>query len=139
MKNLETKLEQYFQGQPEVVAVYLFGSEAKGKANHQSDIDVAVLVRKISRDRSFDISLKYSCDLMKFLCANKVDVVVLNTANTIVKNQVFKYGKIILDRDSAFTRKFRDRSIIEYLDFLPTRRESEKKMKEKIMKEKDHG
>lgn len=138
MKLME-KIAEYFSEDPKVIAVYIFGSHAKKKAHPNSDVDIAVLFKKINRKDAFNLSLKYSCDLMKCLSVNRVDVVILNTANNIIKNQIFKYGQIILDRDPAFTKKFKNYSILEYLDFLHTRREAEKRMKERIFKEAAHG
>ena len=38
------KINQYFKERNEVMAVYLFGSYARGKERRDSDIDLAVLV-----------------------------------------------------------------------------------------------
>lgn len=46
-------LEQYF----EVEEIYLFGSYAHGKPRKDSDIDVAVVVKKLSKDYFSDTPL----------------------------------------------------------------------------------
>jgi len=38
-----------------VKAVYLYGSHASGKANENSDIDIAVVVEEIENEEYFDI------------------------------------------------------------------------------------
>ena len=42
-------IQSYFAGQPEVVVAYLFGSVARGRANHLSDVDIAVLLGRRHR------------------------------------------------------------------------------------------
>jgi predicted nucleotidyltransferase len=41
--NLIEKLTAYFNTESEIIAVYLFGSYAKGKEHHSSDIDIGLL------------------------------------------------------------------------------------------------
>ena len=45
LQPLLAELIDWAQGQPEILAPYLYGSHAEGRANGLSDIDVAVLVR----------------------------------------------------------------------------------------------
>ena len=48
MTQVERLLDQliaWAQTQPEILALYLYGSQAEGRANALSDVDVAVLVR----------------------------------------------------------------------------------------------
>ncbi|OGG20561.1 hypothetical protein A3D03_00890 [Candidatus Gottesmanbacteria bacterium RIFCSPHIGHO2_02_FULL_40_13] len=59
------ELSAYFSGQP-VDAVYLFGSQATGKGNKLSDIDVAVLFSEGLDDRQrFDLRLSMMSDVGK--------------------------------------------------------------------------
>lgn len=39
------KIQKYFAGQKDVLAVYLYGSFAKGTAHKRSDLDIAVLFK----------------------------------------------------------------------------------------------
>lgn len=125
------EIKKYFAEVHGVVAVYLFGSHAKGRAHEQSDVDIAVLYKSGACKDPFEQSLKISCDLMKRLNCNKVDVVVLNTATPVLKNQIYKYGVKVLCNDRLTAVKFKARSIIEYLDLLPVRRPSELAMKKR--------
>jgi predicted nucleotidyltransferase len=43
-KNVITTLKSYFKQKPEVVAVYLFGSHAKGDEHRTSNIDIGILI-----------------------------------------------------------------------------------------------
>lgn len=122
-------ISSYFAKDKSVVAAYLFGSHATGKNNEHSDIDIAILLRDDLDRRKFqELALKFTCDLIKCLKANKVDIVILNSAGPITRHQIFEHGQMIFCRDPKRAMRFKDLSISEYLDFLPFRRASEMKM-----------
>lgn len=129
---LKEKIKSYFSKKRNIAAVYLFGSHAKGKAHPKSDIDIAVLYKSTPAD-SFRDSLKISCDLMKEMSCDRVDVVVLNTANPVLKNQIYKHGQKILCNDPVTAVRFKAKSILEYLDILPMRRQAEQVLKRKAL------
>jgi len=64
-----------------VVAAYLFGSHAEGRAHRESDVDVAVLldraVHSTARAR-FDQRVELTAALISATNRNEVDVVILN-------------------------------------------------------------
>ena len=43
-KNLTTCLKQYFKDKPEVIAVYIFGSQATDKTGRSGDVDIGILL-----------------------------------------------------------------------------------------------
>lgn len=111
------------------MAVYLFGSHAKGNPSKDSDIDTAVLLRKgVRRSVYADAALKYTCDLIRLLKFDHIDIMILNSAGPIARHQVYHHGKLIFCRDKKEALRFKDLSISEYLDFLPFRRRAEERM-----------
>ena len=78
-----TALRRYFAEEPElgVASVYLFGSQAGGRAHAESHVDVAILLDRgkypASRDR-FDARVRLESELLSALGMNAVDVVILN-------------------------------------------------------------
>ena len=79
------RLRKYFEERPDlgVASVYLFGSQAEGRAHRESDIDVAVLLdwhRYPTRGERFDLRVSLSSELIGALNHNEVDVVILNDA-----------------------------------------------------------
>lgn len=132
--DLKGQLKKYFSTQKGIIAVYLFGSHAKGHATAQSDVDLAILFSEtVNQRRQFDKSLKISCDLMKLLNRDRVDVVTLNIATPVIKNQVYKYGTLIFCKNPVLAVRFKARSITEYLEFLPVRRLCESAIKKKAL------
>jgi len=130
---LNDTLKKYFAGQKGIIAVYLFGSHAKKKSHAKSDIDLAILFDKNTVSKALDRSLKITCDLMKLLNRDKVDIVTLNTANPILKNQVYKYGFLLFCKDPIEVIRFKARTFLEYLDIQPVRRICEIAIKQRTL------
>lgn len=120
MSEIETKIKQYFESIPGVIAVYTFGSLARGRLNKFSDIDIAILLTKeVKGNLYLDLRLKYMQELSSLL-KREVDIIILNYAIApFLKYQVFKYGKAVLERDQKKSRNFKARSLMEYFDFKP--------------------
>ena len=114
-----------FSGFPEVVAVYLFGSAARGTRGKRSDVDIAVLTRArgATRRRSLVEYVQAACDA---LGTDNVDVVLLDRAPIVLRHEVFREGKPLLVRDPEALLRFRLESSRVYLDTIPLRRIFEK-------------
>jgi predicted nucleotidyltransferase len=112
-----------FSAFPEVVAVYLFGSVARGTRGKSSDVDIAVLTRAREasqrRSRSIVEYVQAACDA---LGTDNVDVVLLHRAPIALRHEVFREGKLLLVRDPEALTRFRLESSREYLDTIPLRR-----------------
>ena len=95
---LEENIRIYFSDRKEVIAVYLFGSYAKGKERLLSDIDVGILLDK--NDQDFLKEKKdYVVELGRALRKN-IHPVILNLAGEELLKQIFSKGKCILINDS---------------------------------------
>ena len=90
------------EGRFPLSAVWLFGSEARGQARVDSDVDLAVL---FSRPVSGDELLAARLDL-EVLLGRGVDLVDLRTASAILGRQVLRDGRLLLDRDPADRHAF---------------------------------
>lgn len=101
--------------EPSIVAVYIFGSVAKGTSKKTSDLDVAVLLNETESEQ-FSILSFISLLEKKMSC--RVDAVVLNRASEILKFEVRSKGKIVFDRSVDFRKKFEIMSRKTYEDFL---------------------
>ena len=130
---LNDVLKRYFAGQKGITAVYLFGSHAKKRSHAKSDVDLAILFDKKTASKALDRSLKMTCDLMKLLNRDKIDIVALNTANPVLKNQVYKYGLRLFCKDPIEAIRFKAMTILEYLDIQPIRRICEVAIKQKAL------
>ncbi len=116
-------LARVFAARPEVVAAYVFGSVASGRARPDSDIDIGVLVdpKAVPRDR-----LKYRLRLIRDLGGAlerfDVDVVLLNDAPPALAQNIIARGKLVFERSRAARIAFQIRTMNLFLDTEPMRR-----------------
>ncbi len=118
-QNFVKKLKDFFADKADVLAVWIFGSQAKKTAGPLSDVDVALLyaTEKIPNFTS-QLTLK---EELTSLLKKEVDLVVLNEANPILKHQVYKSGVVVLKKNTSFYNRFFVRSLNEYDDLKRVR------------------
>ena len=102
----------------EVVAAYLFGSQARGTAGPRSDVDLGVLFREPPPAGLESFRLESELELA---LRRPVQVVILNRAPADLVHRVLRDGQILLDRDRSARIRFEVRSRNEYFDLEPVR------------------
>ena len=102
----------------EVVVAYLFGSFVKSESF--SDIDTGLIMRS-EPDQPLNFELTLENQLEKIV-KYPVDVRILNKAPLAFSQNVFRTGRVILDRDPNFRADFQGKILKEYFDFAPFRR-----------------
>jgi predicted nucleotidyltransferase len=106
---------------PDVLAVYLYGSRARGTSKPGSDLDLALLLaappaatlRGLARDVEAAVERAVRIP---------VEAVVLNRAPADLVHRVLRDGVLVLDRDRAARLLFEVRARNEYFDLAPLRR-----------------
>ncbi len=116
---IKEAIRKYFFDKHEVVAVYLFGSIAEGKARPGSDIDIAVLFDdNISMEERFDRRLTFITHLEDLL-KSEVDVTDLLASNLAFQHRVLRKGKLLFERDKKKRIYYETNLRREYFDFKP--------------------
>lgn len=105
----------------DVVAVYLYGSRARGTASSGSDIDIGVLLKGVPPSRLRSTARTIESDIEKAVHI-PVEAVVLNTASPDLIHRVLRDGILLLDRDRAARIRFEIQARNEYFDLAPIRR-----------------
>ena len=101
ISQISEAVSECFAGDEGVVAVYLFGSLAKGGHRPDSDVDLALLMRTdFDYLENFDHLLSATSRLEDLL-GRSVDVVYLNTADPVLQYEVRKGGVRLLEKDRA--------------------------------------
>ena len=103
----------------EIQAAYVFGSVAAGRARVDSDVDIAVLVRRIAPSRMLKYRLKLMADLGSALHRSDVDVVILNEAPPLLAHRVLSQGKLIFERSASARIQFQVKTASRYFDLIP--------------------
>lgn len=118
---LESRLASALEKRGEVREAYLFGSQATGRAQPHSDIDVALYVDpRAAADRSgYGYAAEITAYLMSALGTNDVDVVVLNHAAPLLYHRVIRDGRRILARDLRAATTREGYALSRYCDYLP--------------------
>ncbi len=110
-KNLKSKILG------DISTMYLFGSQAKGKARSDSDIDIGVLLNEnIPEKKYFDLKLDLIGEFSGIFNRNDIDVVILNNAPNILAMNVISEGKVIFSKDKKLRVAFECDVMRQYYD-----------------------
>jgi predicted nucleotidyltransferase len=112
VEELLNNLITWAQAQPEIMALYLYGSQAEGRANDLSDVDVAVLVRMdISKSQLWRLEDRWAAGWPEW-----VDLCLLNLAPLPLRYEITAHGQrlwaadvgIVADVESLIWRLYWD-------------------------------
>jgi predicted nucleotidyltransferase len=116
--------------QPVVVAAYLFGSIAAGRAHRESDVDVAVLLdRSVAPHAAerFEHRLRLSAVLIAALHRNDIDLLVLKDAPPQLARAVVLNGRRVHVADHEQEHAFRRDSMLRAVDLEPLLRRTRRR------------
>jgi predicted nucleotidyltransferase len=111
MKNIPKALEKVVKDLskiPEVKAIYLYGSRARGEMRPSSDYDLCVIAGKDITEDAKTAILSKSGDLF--------DVNLLWNLPPVIRFRVFFDGKKLFVRDKLYVHRSQIESITEYQD-----------------------
>ena len=108
------------EGEPCVLAAYVFGSRARGEAGARSDLDVAVLE---APDASLSIE---SEERLRARIARatglRIDIARLGPASPVLAFEVLEGGRRVFARDAETADEIEERLLRRYLDTEHLRR-----------------
>ena len=125
---------------PEVLAAYVFGSTASGRARPASDVDVGVLVSPtVMRRAPSKYRLNLMADLGAALRTFDVDVVLLNTAPPALAHNVVCRGIVVSERSHVERVRFQVRTLNRFLDTQPIRDLALERLKHRYATRRGNG
>ena len=126
-------MASYFATRPQVVAVYLYGSHARGSANQLSDVDIAVMMDHVDK-RTSQLQLDAIGALMGIFQRNDVDVQMLTTQTAPVLALRMIRGTLLYCRSLTKKTELEAQILSRSQDFEPfiqlQLQEMEKRLKE---------
>ena len=117
---LRERVRMIFDSVPAAIAVYVFGSVARGSGGPRSDVDVAVLFDANPQSTLMGPRLSLEGRLEQAL-GRRVDLIVLNTASADLVHRVLRDGDLVIERDRICRIRFEVAKRNEYFDLQPVR------------------
>ena len=116
----EVSITQFLHEQiPDLVAVYQFGSQARGTARPTSDIDVAVLsAHPIPGGQIFHLAQELAIHLHR-----DVDLVDLRSASTVMRMQILTTGQCLGTKNLQAKAEFEMYTYADYARLNEERRD----------------
>ena len=103
---------------PEPVAIYLFGSAARGDCTAKSDVDLAVLPRRpLGGVERFELQ-----ERLAGILGRDVDLVDLRTASTVMVAQILGDGRLLFEGDRTARALFEAIALADYTRLNEERR-----------------
>lgn len=109
MQELEGLLSRARQD-PDVLAVILFGSAARGEPHR--DLDVALVQATGSSEHPFDLRLRYADD-------ERIDVQVFQDVPLFIRMRVLRDGRVLFVRDEDALYEVALAAVRAWQDFRP--------------------
>ena len=113
------RLVERLTGQADLVAAYLFGSQARGTARPASDVDVGLWLRRAPA--SFRAAPFALAGDLEALIGKPVDVVVMNTAPSDLIHRILRDGQLLVELDRGARIQFEVRARNDYFDMARIR------------------
>ncbi|MFP4213602.1 MAG: type VII toxin-antitoxin system MntA family adenylyltransferase antitoxin [Desulfohalobiaceae bacterium] len=100
---------------PEISVLYMFGSQARGEARADSDLDVAIFLdpEVYGENPLLDLEIQ---DFLETRLGLPVEVVIMQRVSPILQHQVLAKGLRLFERDPELRAKLELISFKRYLD-----------------------
>lgn len=115
-------LAEHYRGNPDIAAVYLFGSVATGRVKAGSDVDVGVLYRRPPPATLLGQPYEQEAVLSQRL-GRPVQIVVMNTAPPDLIHRILRDGALVIEADPSARIAFEVKARNAYFDLIPMLRE----------------
>lgn len=106
------------EADPDVNALFAFGSLATGTLMPLSDLDFGILLNnRLDKNQRFDKHIQLIGVFTDTFRTDDIDLIILNDAPKRMAFQILKTGKMLACKNTAALTSFRERLVKEYLDF----------------------
>jgi predicted nucleotidyltransferase len=117
MNTLEALLIKAMEECPEVELAVTFGSTARGQATRGSDVDIGVQLK----NKSLEVLSRMEV-LLGRAVGREVDVVSLDESPPLLRFEIARDGKLLVERRPHAWADFRARAMVDWWDWAPLAR-----------------
>jgi predicted nucleotidyltransferase len=133
--DLDARIEKLVAGwaaDPEIAAVYLFGSRAHAGAGPRSDVDLGVVLgASLDADARWRKRLSLLGEACGLLGTEAVDLVVLGDGPSVLGHRVLR-GRLLAERDPHRRVEVAEAVLHRYLDERPLREALDRALAERV-------
>ncbi|HEY4159287.1 MAG TPA: nucleotidyltransferase domain-containing protein, partial [Polyangiaceae bacterium] len=119
--DLDAAIAEVLRAFPDVAAAWLFGSEARGTARPDSDLDVALLLaeRGVTALDVYELLGRIAAHLESVAPGRRIDLVLIESQGPVFQHEVLAEGRLV--HDALFKRRvdFESDAYVRYFDFYP--------------------
>ena len=117
IKNNHQQLKKFFQAN-QVMLAYLFGSQVRGDAHQESDVDIAVLFDKNVKKEDYLLKEGKLIEIFSALFPDKeINIVNLDIASPLLKQSVVLEGKPLYIKNKLDQIFFQMQTLREYEEY----------------------
>ncbi len=109
-KKLQSSALSSLKKIPQVQAVILFGSTARGKRKPYSDVDLAVFLNPITKESEAEAGS---------VSSTLIDTSLFHRLNPLAQYKIMAEGKVLFERKKGFVSSERTRALHRFFDTLP--------------------
>jgi uncharacterized protein len=114
--SLDEQILQAARDIPGISVLVVFGSRARGMQRPDSDLDVAVLPESTDSRARRHLQAEVAVALADLAPEGRVDVVLLDEADDVLRQRVMETGRVLINRDNEAWKELRVRTMREYGD-----------------------
>lgn len=119
LQEIKDKINPIFKKDKDILFAYVFGSQASGKTDFESDVDIAVFLDKKRVKDLFEKRL-FLMGILEGAFKKQTEVIILNEQKSIFfKFVIIKEGKVIFERSHSKRVDFELATVEEYYDYKP--------------------
>lgn len=127
-------LRHAFDGVPAVRLAILFGSAARGQERAGSDLDIGVLLDEDGGGSLWEVE-KALAEAIR----TSIDLVDLRRAPPLLRFQIARDGRLILERLEGEWKRFKVRALLDWWDWAPTARKLHRRAIDRLRSRLHHG
>lgn len=130
--SLTEDLAHALEGASGVRLAVMFGSAARGTARSDSDVDVGVLLDDDDDLPALRVALERAV-------ARSVDLLSLRKAPPLLRFEITRDGRLLVERDQHAWAEFRAHAMIDWWDWAPTAQIMHRAVRSRLEREATRG